>query len=176
MTVSLACAAHDREYSTATECVKEWEMMSCSGQLVRRHIGSSAICYDNWQARKRPCRHFGAQTPTGATNMPQPMKCTPPPCPNADLPGARHTPHRDASTDLSTAISLACVTGFQEARERLLAQFESGAPGLAPTLRVRQPGGCAVRYTRWAHPLETSFHWLLSAAALGGVLLGVLSL
>jgi hypothetical protein len=96
-------------------------------------------------------------------------------CRRVRSPSARSTPQRTAHAGLSTATSLACFVEFRDARERLLAQFEPAAPTLAPAPKARQTAGHGARYTGCAHPLKTSLAWLLSAAALGGVLLGILS-
>ena len=87
----------------------------------------------------------------------------------------RSTPQRDAPTSLSTATSLACAVGFRQARDRLLAQFEPAGLALGLAAEAPQPAERRPRFMRHAHPLETSLCWLSSAAALGWVLLGVLS-
>jgi hypothetical protein len=105
------------------------------------------------------------------------MEFTLQPYRSARAAGTRPTPPRHSRTELSNATSLACIMGFREARERLLAQFEPAAADFAPAPQARPTLECrAGCHTRWVHPLETSLYWLLSAATLSGVLLGVLSL
>jgi hypothetical protein len=78
--------------------------------------------------------------------------------------------------ELSTATSLACFVGFRQARDQLLAQFEPAAPSIAPAPDARQRSAYKARSAGWAHPLETSVSWLISAEALGWVLLTILGL
>ncbi|HEY0791208.1 MAG TPA: hypothetical protein VGD78_09105 [Chthoniobacterales bacterium] len=95
---------------------------------------------------------------------------------SAGEPGALSTRLRYSSTGLSTNTSLACFVEFRAARDRLLAQVQTTAAGSAPAPAERPAASRTARLAGRAHPLETSLDWLLSAAALGAVLLGILSL
>ena len=103
------------------------------------------------------------------------MTFIPEPFPDAQRPRTRSTPQRDAPASLSTATSLACAVGFRQARDRLLAQFEPAGFALVSAAEAPQPAECRPRFIRYAHPLETPLCWLSSAAALGWVLLAILS-
>src|SRR5689334_15363781 len=104
------------------------------------------------------------------------MEFTPQTYRGGRVPAMRPTPPCNVPIEPSTATSVACFVEFRQARDRLLAQFEPAAPSIAPAPEAHQRLACEARFARWVHPLETSLSWLISAAALGWVLLAILGL
>jgi hypothetical protein len=137
------------------------------------------LYYFKTQVGRRPKRCGlapGTTCPSGRIKTSQLMEFTSQPYQRARAAGARSTSHRTGGATISTATSLACAAGFREARDRLLAQFEPAVPDVTPAPDVNRTLRCHRRFARRTPPLETSFCWLTSAAALAWLLLSILGL
>jgi len=70
--------------------------------------------------------------------------------------------------------SLACVIDFFEARDRLSAEFAETRKGFDIKRKVRKVGVHRILSVGRIDRLEESLYWLLSAATLGYLVLGII--
>ena len=104
------------------------------------------------------------------------MKFTHQKLPTAFAPAASSEPPFDEADRPSIQVSARCVIDFFEARDRLSAQLERTAKESAFASTIRRT---TIRRKRAADPgdtLEESLYWLISAATLAYLVLGILGL
>lgn len=70
--------------------------------------------------------------------------------------------------------SLACVIDFFETRDRLSAEFAETRTGFEVKRKVRKVGARRIPSVGRIDRLEESFYWLLSAATLDYLVLGII--